>query len=180
MTYIKYQFTGPSDKLAILSALLFEDGFEGIEEGLNRIGAFINQHGFEGLSYPVEQFLLMNNITFICENVEDTNWNKAWEDTFTPIDVDGQCIVRARHHVSKNQRFDVIIEPKMSFGTGHHPTTFLMIREMLKLHLRENRFSTSVLAREFWPFWRNLWKPLRYLQLILTPTAQKTSGRTLN
>lgn len=133
MTYLKYQFSGPTDRLAILSAFLFEDGFEGIEEVPSKISAFINQQGFEGLSYAVEQFMTMNNITFIYEPVTDTNWNKAWEDTFTPIQVDDQCVVRARHHESKDVPFEVVIEPKMSFGTGHHPTTFLMISEMLKL-----------------------------------------------
>lgn len=139
MTYLKYQFNGATDRLAILSALLFEDGFEGIEEKRQWISAFINEEGFQGLSHPVEQFMSLNGITCTFEKVEDTNWNKSWEDTFTPIEVGDQCVIRARHHAAKKVPHEIIIEPKMSFGTGHHPTTFLMIEQMLSLDFTNKR-----------------------------------------
>jgi len=67
------------------------------------------------------------------KKVEEENWNAIWEKNFDPIFVDNTCVVRASFHdTSKKHEFDIIIDPKMSFGTGHHQTTYLMISELLK------------------------------------------------
>src|SRR5690554_7531265 len=58
---------------------------------------------------------------------------EEWEKNFSPIDVDGICYVRAPFHATKNADYEIVIEPKMSFGTGHHETTYLMMKYLLKL-----------------------------------------------
>ncbi len=72
-------------------------------------------------------------------HIKGENWNKIWEGSFQPITILNSVIVRAPfHHVDKNFTHEIIIEPKMSFGTGHHSTTRLMMECMLDLHF-ENR-----------------------------------------
>jgi ribosomal protein L11 methyltransferase len=69
--------------------------------------------------------------TYEVEVIEQVNWNEAWEKNFNPIDVDGLCHVRAPFHPKTSATYDIIIEPKMSFGTGHHETTHMMIQHLL-------------------------------------------------
>ena len=71
-------------------------------------------------------------ITYTFNDIEQTNWNKEWEKNFNPIVVDNLVTVRAPFHETPNTKFDLIIEPKMSFGTGHHETTHMMIQHILK------------------------------------------------
>ena len=60
------------------------------------------------------------------------NWNEEWEKNFEPIEVDNTCRVRAPFHEYKEVQYDIVIEPKMSFGTGHHETTFMVIQHLLE------------------------------------------------
>ena len=71
-------------------------------------------------------------ITYDTEEIEQTNWNEEWEKNFHPILVNHKVTVRAPFHEKPNTEFDIIIEPKMSFGTGHHETTHMMIQHILK------------------------------------------------
>ena len=62
-----------------------------------------------------------------------TNWNAVWESQFSPIVVDGLCTIKATFHKGlKRTRFNITIDPKMAFGTGHHQTTYMMCRALLK------------------------------------------------
>jgi ribosomal protein L11 methyltransferase len=80
------------------------------------------------------------------------NWNKEWENNFKPIDIDGVCYIRAPFHEEKRGfEYNIIIEPKMSFGTGHHHTTQLMIKKLLQLNIKNKTIldmgcGTGVLA----------------------------------
>ena len=68
--------------------------------------------------------------------IESTNWNKKWEDEFDPIWVDRKCLIRAPFHSpSDGDALEIVIAPNMSFGTGHHPTTYLMVQELLEVPL---------------------------------------------
>jgi len=68
------------------------------------------------------------------KTIEATNWNAEWEKSFDPISVDGACLIRAPfHEIQGDYKFVITIEPKMSFGTGHHATTHLIISEMLQM-----------------------------------------------
>ncbi|MEO7173832.1 50S ribosomal protein L11 methyltransferase, partial [Flavobacterium sp.] len=71
-------------------------------------------------------------ISHTIEEIDQVNWNEEWEKNFEPIDVDGKCHVRAPFHPKTDAEFDIIIEPKMSFGTGHHETTHMMIQHLLE------------------------------------------------
>ena len=71
-------------------------------------------------------------ITYSKKEIEQVNWNAAWEKNFHPIEVDQKCVVRAPFHSKANVDYEIVIEPKMSFGTGHHETTYMMLQYMLE------------------------------------------------
>ena len=80
--------------------------------------------------------ILKNNdfeISFHYNEIAPINWNQEWEKNFEPIDVDGLCYIRAPFHEKTNSKYDIVIEPKMSFGTGHHETTHMMIQHLLAM-----------------------------------------------
>ncbi len=84
----------------------------------------------------LEDIQILTNPEFKIEHtfaeIEPVNWNEEWEKNFEPIDVDGKCHVRAPFHEKTNAEYDIVIEPKMSFGTGHHETTHMMIQHILE------------------------------------------------
>jgi ribosomal protein L11 methyltransferase len=78
------------------------------------------------------------SISWEAENIPDQNWNMIWESNFDPITISNQCVIRAPFHQEFNDfSYQIIIEPKMSFGTGHHQTTRLMIEHMLELDFKD-------------------------------------------
>ena len=79
------------------------------------------------------------------------NWNEEWEKNFSPINVEGKVLIRAEFHEPQNTDYEIIIQPKMSFGTGHHATTYLMIQQMLEMDFSDKKVldmgcGTSILA----------------------------------
>jgi ribosomal protein L11 methyltransferase len=90
-------------------------------------------------------------ITYSFETIAPVNWNAVWEESFQPIVVEELCTVRAPFHQKATTEIDIIIEPKMSFGTGHHQTTHMMIQYLLKEDLADKKVldmgcGTGVLA----------------------------------
>lgn len=80
----------------------------------------------------LDYFSALYNIRWAAKEIEDQDWNRLWEENFTPIVVDGRIQVRAGFHEPlPGVEYEIIIEPKMSFGTGHHATTALMLRMVL-------------------------------------------------
>ena len=71
-------------------------------------------------------------VSYTIEEIEQVNWNEEWEKNFEAIEVDGICHVRAPFHPKNDAKYDIVIEPKMSFGTGHHETTHMMIQHLLE------------------------------------------------
>ncbi|WAC01783.1 50S ribosomal protein L11 methyltransferase [Lacinutrix neustonica] len=118
----------------ILIAELGYAGFESFVETETGVTAYIQkEEWFEGILEDI--FVLSNDefeITYTFDEIEQVNWNSEWEKNFNPIIVDDLCSVRAPFHEKPNTKFDIIIEPKMSFGTGHHETTHMMIQHLLK------------------------------------------------
>ena len=146
--YLEYAFTiSPLQPATeILIAELGILGFESFTETENGVKAYIQKdEAFpNGMSNTPEE--LLNNI-FILHNPEfsisttvneiaQVNWNEEWEKHFDPIEVDGRCEVRAPFHESRHLEYEIVIEPKMSFGTGHHETTHMMIKHLLQLDLK--------------------------------------------
>ena len=137
--YIGYHFTIEPLELGseILIAELGEKAFESFIETESGISAFV-QKDLWGINILEDIQILTNpefKIEFTFEEIEQVNWNEEWEKNFEPIDVDGKCHVRAPFHEKTNAEFDIIIEPKMSFGTGHHETTHMMIQHILETDL---------------------------------------------
>jgi ribosomal protein L11 methyltransferase len=75
-------------------------------------------------------------ISFTIEEIDQVNWNEEWEKNFEAIEVDGICHVRAPFHPKTDAKYDIVIEPKMSFGTGHHETTHMMIQHLLETDVK--------------------------------------------
>lgn len=138
-TYIGYHFKIVPLELGseILIAELGEKAFESFIETESGISAFVQKDLWD--INLLEDIQILTNpefkIEFTFEEIEQVNWNEEWEKNFEPIDVDGKCHVRAPFHEKTNAEFDIIIEPKMSFGTGHHETTHMMIQHILETNL---------------------------------------------
>ena len=134
--YLAYHFSVEPKVLGseILIAELGEKPFESFIETDNGFSAYI-QKELRTEDILNDIYLLSSpefTISFIVEEIEQVNWNEEWEKNFEPIDVDGKCHVRAPFHPKTTAEFDIIIEPKMSFGTGHHETTHMMIQHLLE------------------------------------------------
>lgn len=145
--YLGYTFTiEPRDPATeILIAELGYAGFESFTENETGVIAYIQKEEAFPENAPLDFKKLLTDInilqsdeftiTYEAEEIEQVNWNQEWEKNFDPIDVDGKCVVRAPFHEKTNVEFDIVIEPKMSFGTGHHETTHMMIKHLLKLNI---------------------------------------------
>jgi len=130
--YFKVQPLQPA--VEILIAELGYAGFESFVETETGVTAYIQKE--EWKDGMLDDIQILNSdefeISFTSEEIEQTNWNEEWEKNFNPIIVDDKCSVRAPFHEKPDTEYDIIIEPKMSFGTGHHETTHMMIQHVLK------------------------------------------------
>jgi len=133
--YIGYYFTVQPlvPAVEILIAELGYAGFESFVETEKGVTAYIKKE--EWNSEILNDIQILKSKEFIIDHtfneIEQTNWNEEWEKNFKPIVVDDVCTVRAPFHETPNTKYDIVIEPKMSFGTGHHETTHMMIQHIL-------------------------------------------------
>lgn len=138
-TYIGYHFTVvPKDPgVEILIAELGETAFESFAETENGVSAYVQKDLWDENILNDIQILKSDDFKtdYTFEEIEQVNWNEEWEKNFEPIAVDNTCYVRAPFHEKRNVKYDIVIEPKMSFGTGHHETTFMMIQHLLETDL---------------------------------------------
>ncbi len=141
--YIAYEFfvTPKNPAVEILIAELGHVGFESFVENHNGVTAYIQKH--EWNLHILDDLYILGSpefkIKYSHHEVIQTNWNKEWEKNFNPIQVDGLVSVRAPFHENPSLKFDIVIEPKMSFGTGHHETTHMMIQHLLALDLENKK-----------------------------------------
>ena len=139
-SYIEYKFRVEPlvPAVEILIAELGYAGFESFVETQDGVSAYIQKSSWHDAILDNIRVLKSDEfkIAYTFEDIEQTNWNEAWEKNFHPIVVDGKCTVRAPFHNAPKSGMDIIIEPKMSFGTGHHETTYMMIQYLLKEDLR--------------------------------------------
>ena len=139
MNYIEYDFTvSPTEMGAeILMAELAEVGFDSFEDTPTGIKAYIPKDSWN--EHILQDIYLLSNpeftISYQITEIEQVNWNEEWEKNFSPIVVEDLCTVRANFHPVPNTRYDIVITPKMSFGTGHHETTYMMLQQLLPLSL---------------------------------------------
>jgi ribosomal protein L11 methyltransferase len=116
----------------ICIARLNELGFEGFEEMEHRLEAFIPENKFE--EKKLEESVLGYADSFTKQLIEKRNWNEEWEKNFLPVIIGDFCSIRASFHQPiPSAKYEILITPKMSFGTGHHPSTCLMIEAMSQI-----------------------------------------------
>ena len=141
--YLEYNFTvSPKEPATeILIAELGSVGFESFVESETGVTAYIQKN--EWNSSILDDVFILNSdefsIEYIQSEVAQTNWNAEWEKNFTPIQVEDLVSIRAPFHENPNLKYDIVIEPKMSFGTGHHETTHMMVQHLLQLNLENKK-----------------------------------------
>jgi len=135
-TYLGYHFKVEPKELGseILVAELGEKPFESFIETEFGVTAYIQKVLWT--EDVLEDIFILTSpeftVSYTVEEIEQVNWNEEWEKNFEAIDVDGICHVRAPFHEKTDAKYDIVIEPKMSFGTGHHETTHMMIQHLLE------------------------------------------------
>lgn len=159
MKYLEFVFrTTPCTETVndVLSAVLGEVGFESFIEQTDGIAAYIQKQLFneESFKEALAEFPLPNTqIEYSYQDAEDKDWNEEWEKNFfQPIIIGDRCIIHSTFHrdVPKAE-YDIVINPQMAFGTGHHETTSLIINELLDSNLQGKSLldmgcGTSILA----------------------------------
>ncbi|MEP6844362.1 MAG: 50S ribosomal protein L11 methyltransferase [Panacibacter sp.] len=121
-----------AEQSEMLIALLAEVSFDGFEETENKLNAFTTEEDFSG--EELNAILTQMSLSYSKTIIRSKNWNEEWEKNFEPVIVDDFVAVRADfHEIIRNVEHEIIITPKMSFGTGHHATTYLMLQQMRKI-----------------------------------------------
>lgn len=138
--YFEVCLTLDPDYNEILMAELGQIGYESFVETDEGFSAYITETDFDlaKLQQVVDEYHNLTPISFVYEQLETKNWNEEWERNYQPIEVAGQIRVRASYHIpDPTFRYDIVIDPKMSFGTGHHETTTLVMEQQLSLNHHE-------------------------------------------
>lgn len=137
----------------ILMAELIEIGFDSFTEEHDGILGYIPTNLFDESALKALPLLNSSDVSiaYTFAEMPNINWNEEWEKNFSPINVEDKVLIRAEFHESNPEMHEIIIQPKMSFGTGHHPTTHLMIQQMLEMNfdgetVLDMGCGTSVLA----------------------------------
>jgi ribosomal protein L11 methyltransferase len=140
--YIEARFqVDPCDEIAtdVLAAILCENGYESFVPDETGLTAYVKKELFDSdvLTDVISTFPMDNKITLSYEIIEGQDWNSEWEKNyFQPIVVGDKCVIHSSFHNDvPSAEYDIVIDPKMAFGTGHHATTSLIIEQLLDLDL---------------------------------------------
>ncbi len=143
------------DTTDVISYQLGDIGYDSFIATDNGLDAYIPVSNFstDKLDELLNNLLIDVKVVYEFKTLEDKNWNKEWEKNyFSPLVVSDKCLVRSSFHpVNQVYEYEIIIDPKMAFGTGHHQTTYLMLQEILKSDLKNKSVldmgcGTAVLA----------------------------------
>lgn len=138
-TALNIAFSG-DEQAEILTAELADYPFESFEADGGVLKAYIPQGRLDGCRAEVDALLARYGVQGRYVAIETRNWNAAWESDFPPVDVGGRLLVRAPfHEPAPAGVLEVVVMPRMSFGTGHHATTWLMSRALLDLGVAGRR-----------------------------------------
>ena len=122
----------PSNQMELLIAKLFELGIHGMEELPSGLKAYAYDGDFDEAAFDL--FSKDKELIYTINAVKEENWNAIWEANFEPVAIPGKVYVRAAFHPPVSGfEYDILITPKMSFGTGHHATTMMMMKLMLEV-----------------------------------------------
>jgi ribosomal protein L11 methyltransferase len=154
MIYYELSCSVPGDETQseIIIARLAEAGFESFDQTDNLLKAYIPAYLYGDHLKPVFENDILEGIAYTIAQVADTNWNHVWESNYEPVLIEDKCYIRAPFHSHRNDvEFELLIEPKMSFGTAHHATTAMMIsyclaEELERKSLLDMGCGTAVLA----------------------------------
>lgn len=142
--YIETRFqVDPCDEIAtdVLAAILCENGYESFVPDETGLTAYVKKELFDSdvLTDVISTFPMDNKITLSYEIIEGQDWNSEWEKNyFQPIVVGDKCVIHSSFHNDvPSAEYDIVIDPKMAFGTGHHATTSLIIRQLLEMDLKD-------------------------------------------
>lgn len=128
MNYIEINVvTGSEDEADIVTAMLADFPFDSFDNDGAQVRAYITETDHRKNLADISAYLDGTGYPYSSKAIPKQNWNELWESNFEPIDVEGRCLVRAPfHRPQEGYEAEVVIMPKMSFGTGHHATTYLM------------------------------------------------------
>jgi ribosomal protein L11 methyltransferase len=130
---VKFSLNENHPILALMKQELGDLGYDAFEENDTVISAFINKNLFakeklEGVVISYSNYIKSKDIISHAHQ----NWNKNWEESFDPVFINEKCMIRASFHSSKGYPYEIIIDPEMSFGTGHHETTRLIAKAIFE------------------------------------------------
>lgn len=140
MSYIELKVKTDSDFSEILMAELGEIGFETFTEESDGLNAYIPEDQFvqENLDEILNRYKDFFEFSYSINTIEKQNWNATWEANYPPIRIGEQVLVRASfHEPDPKVAYDIVINPKMSFGTGHHETTSMVMAHQLEMNFKE-------------------------------------------
>lgn len=136
MDFIEVTVQAPADLTDILTAELSQYGYDTFMETETGLCAYITEGAFSesDLEEVLNKYRGEYPLPYVIQKIEKQNWNEEWEKNFEPLLISGACSVRASFHPQPPAvTYDIVINPKMSFGTGHHETTTLMIENQLEV-----------------------------------------------
>ncbi len=142
MYHTRLQVLCDPDYSEILMAEVAEAGFDTFLETDKGFEAYVEMEKYdkEQLQLIKAKYTVQTPVNFFQDRIQKQNWNEQWEKSYAPIIVEDKCLIRADFHkIEKKYPYELIITPKMSFGTGHHETTYLMIKNQMEIDHREKR-----------------------------------------
>lgn len=140
--YLSLQFQCSEELSEILIAELADLGYDSFWEQEDGFEAYILEADYheDRLQQVLDRYEALGKVTFDLSRVEEKNWNVEWESNFESIVVEDQCLVRADFHAkNENIPYEIVINPKMSFGTGHHATTYLMLSWQMEIDHQQKK-----------------------------------------
>ncbi|MEH0158313.1 50S ribosomal protein L11 methyltransferase [Limibacter armeniacum] len=134
MEYIALDVKCSEELKEVLQAVLGGIGFDSFLENDEGFEASIEQHLFDENEFKDTISFFEDQISYSFKEVEKQNWNKLWESNYEPVVISDDLLIRASfHQPDKEYKHEIVITPKMSFGTGHHSTTTLMLLNQLEI-----------------------------------------------
>lgn len=136
--FLRLSFEVPAPEQELLIAVLAEQGFLGVEQEPDRLRAYMEKD-FEVDAFNQQCMLFFQReLPFEREEMVEQNWNAVWEENYPSVEVDDFCLIRPSFRASRPEfTYELVIDPKMSFGTGNHETTRMMIKQMREFSFQD-------------------------------------------